>query len=223
MGVEHFIVDVEGRNVLDCHKSYWLPDAGPVTLHDLRIAAEEAAANEARGAWTAERVVAWVDLIASGRPLRIATDAGDDDDLWADWSQRGPYPPLRPGWTGWTCTQIDGKSDRPGWRWWSDDTVATATRIRDSEFWRAYHSMLNEAATALEMSGSPNWPEALERMRLASRTGILKGEAVLVQPEGEHWRITSAEHGLPQTVHLYQEDGALDHAIRSALERARGR
>jgi hypothetical protein len=106
MGVEHFLVDDEGKNVLGCHKWYDLDPADRANITE----AEVLAANE-KYPWLPERVVRWMREVAMGRRVRLVTDA-EGMYPWTDYESR--YFCTRPGWTVYTCFHCGDGTASPG-------------------------------------------------------------------------------------------------------------
>lgn len=97
MGVEHFLVDDEGKNVLDVHKWYALrpEDWGNVTEADIRAASPCDKLGGDVG-WLVEAALSWVREVVCGRRVRLVTDCGDvEEQCWLD----GRTFKARPGWT----------------------------------------------------------------------------------------------------------------------------
>lgn len=123
MGVEHYLVDVEGKNVLACGKWYAL-DAGygdVVTVEQMRVA-------EAH-----DGVYRWLREVCQDRPVIVRSDSVEEewlDPLWFD--------PL-PGWSVYELMGADGYArcvfrerkerdaapdlDEPTGPWWPDTGV----------------------------------------------------------------------------------------------------
>ena len=90
MGVEHYLVDEEGGNVLDCHKWYEIAPAdwGNVTDAEIEAAGE-------KYDWLPAIAIRWRREVCGGRQLQLTTDMSDC--LWHDdeWKRL-------PGWTLYT-------------------------------------------------------------------------------------------------------------------------
>lgn len=102
MGVEHYLVDAAGKNVLACGKYYELM-AKVVTEADVPEG------------WRRQRVVSWLRDVAEGRPCRVVTDCGVGDPSEFEDDLCRPLP----GWAGWTLYV------EAGWTsWMPEDQLA---------------------------------------------------------------------------------------------------
>lgn len=106
MGVEHYLVDDEGKNVLGCHKWYDLDYADRDNITE----AEILAANE-RFPHLPALAVQWVREVCKGRRVRLVTDS-QGGEPWLDDETFQTRPE-------WTCWSAFGATT--GWRNWPDD------------------------------------------------------------------------------------------------------
>lgn len=99
MGVEHYLVDAEGKNVLECGKWYEL---------DVRTVCSE---RDVPNGWRRPLVCAWLREVCAGRPVRLVTDCGVGDVTEFEDETCRPLP-------GWTALTLFG-SPSPGWARWT--------------------------------------------------------------------------------------------------------
>ena len=96
MGVEYYLVDDEGKNVLDCGKWYALrpEDYCNVTTADIEAARMCEKLGDDRATQIADIAIRWVVEVCSGRRVRLVTDDWCDEP----WLNHQTYAQL-PGWT----------------------------------------------------------------------------------------------------------------------------
>lgn len=122
MGVEHFLVDDEGKNVLHCHKWYDLEYERRDDITD-----EEIMAARGKYPWLPELVVRWRREACGGRRLRLVTDSGGDEP-WMDHETCETLP----GWTVYSAFDNEDGIARRGEREWPPEKHAeTVTRIEE--------------------------------------------------------------------------------------------
>jgi hypothetical protein len=101
MGVEYYLVDDEGKNVLDVHKWYALnpEDWSNVTVTDIRAASPcDKLGGEVD--WLVEAALSWTREVAGGRRVRLVTGCSDQEEVsWNDWRTGKAVP----GWTHWSA------------------------------------------------------------------------------------------------------------------------
>jgi hypothetical protein len=122
VGTEHYIVDLEGKNVLHVHKWYGIslvvreddydfdPIGGvPTSIERVR---EATSLHPYRGgSWVGRRAEAWIDKVTGGRPLRLFLDDRDYQEPWLEsWDQYDgsihDYPQVLPGWTYYSAFEL---------------------------------------------------------------------------------------------------------------------
>lgn len=89
MGVEHYLVDTEGKNVLECGKWYAL---------EARVDIDENAIPEG---WRQPHVLSWIREVCGGRRVHLVTDCGVGDPAEFEDDHGNPLP----GWNAWTLHQ----------------------------------------------------------------------------------------------------------------------
>jgi hypothetical protein len=115
MGVEYYLVDEEGRNVLDCHKWYAIDPADYDDVTDAEIEAAGAVYDRLPAV-----AIRWRREVCGGRKLRLATDGERYpwlDDAWerapgwtlcTPWNQE--YPPPT-GWVKYAWSAVDAEEE----------------------------------------------------------------------------------------------------------------
>tara|TARA_R110000868_G_C10818373_1_gene758430 strand:- start:405 stop:755 length:351 start_codon:yes stop_codon:yes gene_type:complete len=113
MGVEYYLVDEAGKNVLACGKYYELTTNSPLT------------AAEVPEGWQRQRVIAWLREVAEGRPCRVVTDCGLGDPSEFEDDLCRPLP----GWSGWTLYV------EAGWTSWMPEDVPDTGPVFGASGW----------------------------------------------------------------------------------------
>lgn len=151
MGVEHYLVDDEGRNVLDVHKWYALrpDDRGNVTEADIRAGSRCDKLGDV--GWLVDAALAWLREVAQGRKVRLVTDSTDSEDqCWMDWETFR----TRPEWTCWSAFW-GGSDGCRGWKPWPPDARKQALAAQKALL-RKHFPILAAAAEEVEATAKKN-------------------------------------------------------------------
>ena len=107
MGVEHYLVDNIGKNVLSCGKWYEL-EAHSVTVDNVP------------DGWRAPAVKRWLREVALGRPVRLVTDCGVGDTSEFEDDLCRPLP----GCTGYSLYIAEA-----GWTYYEAESLPCAEQV----------------------------------------------------------------------------------------------